>query len=167
MPEIGPVLRAIVAGGAVAGFAGKLMVNAGEMFAGVDVGNGAGVDEVIAQALADADEKEQHGGDASEDDGALALGAECATRLAFGNGVAACAIGERAVFAFAAAGFRARAGPVAFGFAGLGDESWRALEGGAAFAFGRRTDAAGATFARMAAFPIHIGADVFVGGELR
>lgn len=41
----------------MAGFAGKLMVNAGEMFAGVDAGNGAGVDEVIAQALADAEEQ--------------------------------------------------------------------------------------------------------------
>lgn len=79
------------------------MVDAGKILAGMDVRNGTGVDEIIAQALADADEQEQQRGDAGENDRTLSQGAQGAARLASGNGVAASAIGEWSVFAFASA----------------------------------------------------------------
>ena len=48
------------------------MVNVGEMLTGVNARNGSWIDEVIAHAVADADDEKQHGGDAGEDYRALA-----------------------------------------------------------------------------------------------
>ncbi len=143
------------------------MVDSVEMLAAVSGRDRTGVDEVIAPTAANADQEKNDRRDAGEHNSALAQRAECATRLAFGNGIATGSIRKRSVLTFTAARFRTSACPMAFDFARFHDEARRALVSGTAFALRRGTDAARAALTGMSTFPICIGADVFVGGKLR